>query len=260
MPFYPHRSFGHAPIFLGPGGLGGQLVHDPYEAASPSSAHNFDPHPRLVGAAADRPFEERLTVPTTPEEQVLIDLWRGGDQDAARQIVERYFDRLLVLARRRISQRLASRVDPEDILQSVFRTFFVRLKEGQFVFQDEDDLCKLLMRITVHKTLRQVAFHKAAKRDPNQETNQGDHHREQLLSVLDKEPSAEATIAFLDQLEHFLGQLEDQPRRIIEMRPSGVQQRRNRRGVGHLRPQDPPRRRARPRRGASRKGLDGAAG
>ncbi|HVS35225.1 MAG TPA: sigma-70 family RNA polymerase sigma factor [Gemmataceae bacterium] len=160
-------------------------------------------------------------MPTSPEEQVLIDLWRGGDQNAAREIVDRYFDRLLVLARRRISQRLSSRVDPEDIVQSVFRTFFLRLKDGQFVFQDEDDLCKLLMRITLHKTLRQVAFHKAAKRDPNLETNQGDNHREQLLSILDKEPSAEASIAFLDQLEHFLSQLDPQARRIIELRLQG---------------------------------------
>src|SRR4051794_14160047 len=142
-----------------------------------------------------------------PEEQALIELWRKGDEDAARQIVERYIDRLLVLARRRISQRLASRVDAEDIVQSVFRTFFGRLKEGQFVFADQDDLCKLLVRITLHKTLRQVAFHKAAKRDPNQETEQGEHHREQLLALLDSEPSPDATVAFLDQLEHFLGQL-----------------------------------------------------
>ena len=139
----------------------------------------------------------------------------------ARQIVERYFDRLLVLARRRISQRLAGRVDPDDVLQSVFRTFFRRVKEGQFVFAEEDDLCKLLMRITLHKTLRQVAFHKAAKRDPGREAVQGDDHRETLLGLLDREPSPEATVAFLDQLEHFLNQLDPQTRRIIEMRLQG---------------------------------------
>ena len=160
-------------------------------------------------------------MPTPPEEQALIDLWRHGDQNAARQIVERYFDRMLMLARRRISQRLASRVDPEDIVQSVFRTFFVRLKDGQFVFQDQDDLCKLLMRITLHKTLRQVAFHKAAKRDPTLETNQGQAHQEQLLTILDREPNAEATVTFLDQLEHFLDRLEPETRQIIEMRLQG---------------------------------------
>jgi RNA polymerase sigma-70 factor, ECF subfamily len=155
------------------------------------------------------------------EDKNLVNLFREGDQDAARQIVDRYLDRLLTLARRRISQRLASRVDAEDIVQSVFRTFFVRLKEGQFVFDDQDDLCKLLMRITLHKTLRQVAFHKAGKRDPNLETPHGEHHQEQLMALFDQEPTQEATVAFLDQLEHFLAQLRPQEREILEMRLQG---------------------------------------
>jgi len=160
-------------------------------------------------------------MPTSPEEQVLIDLWRQGDEEAARQIVDRYVDRLLALSRRHISQRLASRVDPEDIVQSVFRTFFCRLKQGRFVFAEQDDLCKLLVRITLHKTLRQVAFHKAAKRDPSQETSQGEHHREELLALLDQEPTPEATVAFLDQLEHFLSLLGPEQRQILELRLQG---------------------------------------
>jgi RNA polymerase sigma-70 factor (ECF subfamily) len=155
------------------------------------------------------------------EDNSLVSQFRKGDQDAARQIVDRYLDRLLTLARRRISQRLASRVDPEDIVQSVFRTFFGRVKDGQFVFADQDDLCKLLMRITLHKTLRQVAYHKAAKRDPNMETPHGEHHHEQLMALFDEEPTQEATVAFLDQLEHFLAQLRPQEREILEMRLQG---------------------------------------
>jgi RNA polymerase sigma-70 factor (ECF subfamily) len=155
------------------------------------------------------------------DEQVLLDLWRKGDEGAARQIVERYLERLLLIARRRISQRLASRVDAEDIVQSVFRTFFHRVKDGQFVFKEEDDLCKLLVRITLHKTLRRIAFHKAAKRDPSQETEQGEHHRERLLAVFDEEPSPEAKVAFMDQLDHFLGQLRPEERLILEMRLQG---------------------------------------
>ena len=155
------------------------------------------------------------------EDKSLISQFRKGDQDAARQIVDRYLDRLLTLARRRISQRLASRVDPEDIVQSVFRTFFGRVKDGQFVFADQDDLCKLLMRITLHKTLRQVAYHKAAKRDPSLETEQGQHHRDQLLGLLDREPTPEAMVTFLDQLEHLLQELRPEERRILELRLQG---------------------------------------
>lgn len=160
-------------------------------------------------------------MPPTIEDQVLIELWRQGDESAARQIFDQYVDRLLAFARQRISQRLASRVDPEDIIQSVFRTFFGRLKQGHFVFAEQDDLCKLLVRITLHKTLRQVAFHKAAKRDPGQETEQGESHRERLLAVFDQEPTPEAAAAFLDQLEHLLGQLHPQEREILELRLQG---------------------------------------
>jgi RNA polymerase sigma factor (sigma-70 family) len=157
------------------------------------------------------------------QEQALIDLWRQqGDQEAARKIVDHYIDRLLPLARRHLSQKLASRVDPEDIVQSVFRTFFGRLRQGKFVFAEQDDLCKLLMRITLHKTLRQVAFHTAAKRNPRQETEQGKHHHEQLMAVLDQEPTPEATITFLDQLEHLLTQLRPMERQIVELRMQGL--------------------------------------
>jgi RNA polymerase sigma-70 factor, ECF subfamily len=155
------------------------------------------------------------------QDQSLLRLWQAGDESAAREIFERYFERLLALARRRISQRLASRVDPEDVVQSAFRTFFGRYKAGQFTIQDSEDVCKLLARITVHKTLRQIAFHKAAKRDPSQEAGQGSDGQAQLMEVLDREPTPEAVNAFVDQLDHFLKQLRPEDRQILEMRMQG---------------------------------------
>jgi RNA polymerase sigma-70 factor (ECF subfamily) len=151
----------------------------------------------------------------------LIDQCRRGDQDAARRLFDAYVDRLLPLARRRISQRLASRVDAEDIVQSVFRTFFARLKEDKFTLNDQDDLFRLLVRITVHKTLRQVAHHKAAKRDPGQELGQGDAANEQLLQLLTTEPTPDEAVMFIDQLEHFMGQLSQTDRQILELRMQG---------------------------------------
>jgi RNA polymerase sigma-70 factor (ECF subfamily) len=156
-----------------------------------------------------------------PDDRMLVDLCRAGDQNAARQLFEHYVNRLLPLARLRLSQRLASRVDPEDIVQSVFRTFFKRLKAGEFQIEQEDDLCKLLVRITVHKTLRQVAFHKAGKRDFGLEARQGDDAGDRMLQLLGREPGPEVTVAFLNQLEHFLGRLQPMEREILEMRMQG---------------------------------------
>ncbi len=151
----------------------------------------------------------------------LIQRCRRGDQEAAKQLVDAYVERLLPLARRRISQRLASRVDAEDIVQSVFRTFFARLKDDKFEIHDQDDLSRLLVRITVHKTLRQIAHHKAAKRDPNQETGHSDTSHEQLLQILAHEPTPEHTVSFLDQLEYFMQQLPENDRRILALRLEG---------------------------------------
>ncbi len=143
----------------------------------------------------------------TPESKVLVSRWRKGDQDAAKQLFDRYASRLVALARRQISQRLASRLDPEDVVQSVFRSFFGRVKAGKFRIEEQDDLGKLLVRITVNKTLRKVEYHRAAKRDPSQEVVQGDHAGDDLLQVLDRDPTPEAVVAFVDQLDHFLNQL-----------------------------------------------------
>src|SRR5947209_1653888 len=131
------------------------------------------------------------------EDLNLINLWRQGDQNAARQIVDGYIDRLLGLARRHLHQRVMSRVDPEDIVQSALRTFFARARDGQFVFTEQDDLCKLLVRITLNKTLRQVAFHKAAKRDPSQEVPRDENHGNRIASLLGSEPAPDAEVAFL---------------------------------------------------------------
>jgi RNA polymerase sigma factor (sigma-70 family) len=151
----------------------------------------------------------------------LIERCRRGDQDASRELFDSYVERLLPLARSRISQRLASRVDPEDVIQSVFRTFFTRLKDDQFSIHDQDDLFRLLVRITVHKSLRQVAHHKAAKRDPNQEVPQSADSQEHLLQLLASEPTPDEAVLFLDHLEKFLSVLPQDDRRILELKMQG---------------------------------------
>jgi RNA polymerase sigma-70 factor (ECF subfamily) len=157
-------------------------------------------------------------MPEAPGDRELLERWRAGDQDAARQIFERYADRLIALADRRLSERLSSRIDPEDIVQSAFRTFFVRVRKGRFTLPDDDALCKLLMRITVHKTLQQVAYQKAAKRDPSREAEQAREPERRMQELMAKEPTDEVVTGFLDQLEGFLNELGDRGRRIIELR------------------------------------------
>ena len=154
-------------------------------------------------------------------DQSYLDLWQAGDQAAAQKLFDRYVNQVMKMARNHINRRLAGRVDAEDIVQSVFRTFFQRARKGQFHVEGADDLCKLLARITVRKTFRQIAYHKRAKRDAGAESSQGDATQEVLLNKLESGPSPDEAAAFLDYLEHFLGQLRPEDRQILELRMEG---------------------------------------
>jgi RNA polymerase sigma factor (sigma-70 family) len=147
-----------------------------------------------------------------------FELFRKGDEAAARELFDRYVNQVMKLARRHLSRPMAGRVDAEDIAQSVFRTFFQRARKGQFQIDEADDLCKLLARITVHKTLRQIAFHKRAKRDPHAESGEP---QEMLLGRLTSGPTPEEAVQFVDQLENFLKKLQPSERQILELRMEG---------------------------------------
>lgn len=96
---------------------------------------------------------------------VLLDRFRLGDQDAALQLYYRYADRLMRLASKSTPAELAPRFDPEDIVQSVFRTFFRRAAKGQYEAPEGDELWKLLLVMALNKVRSRAAFHRARKRD-----------------------------------------------------------------------------------------------
>ncbi len=155
------------------------------------------------------------------DEQHLLDLLQSGDQRTAEQIFNMYAARLLELARHRIGKQLSRRIDPEDVVQSVFRTFFRRAQEKRFVLEELDDVSRLLVGITVRKTLRQIGFQKAAKRDPNLEQHNDSLSGAEAPELCTLEPSPDAAVAFIDHLEHFLSQLRPVDRSIVEQRLEG---------------------------------------
>jgi RNA polymerase sigma factor (sigma-70 family) len=154
-------------------------------------------------------------------DQKLVERCRTGSESAATELFNRYVSRLLGVARRRIGERMNSRLDPEDVVQSVFRTFFTRLKNDQFEITDDDDLSKLLVRITLHKTLRQIAYHRAARRDPGHEAPQGELSQHDIMQVMTKEPTPVTVVTFIDQLDHFLGRLSPEEQQILTLRLQG---------------------------------------
>src|ERR1700722_1524252 len=82
---------------------------------------------------------------------LLVARWRQGDQQAAAELFQRYANRLIALARSRLSTKMARRVAPEDLVQSVYRCFFANTRAGRYDLERGGDLWQLLVRIALHK-------------------------------------------------------------------------------------------------------------
>ena len=86
-----------------------------------------------------------------PSDGSLLRRLRKGEQDAATRLYLRYAKRLHGLATAQTGQDLKSRVDAEDIVQSVFRTFFRRAQEGHYEVPDGEEIWKLFLVIGLHQ-------------------------------------------------------------------------------------------------------------
>src|SRR5271157_1353192 len=92
---------------------------------------------------------------------------RGGDLAAAQPLWERYFGRLVVLARGKLERQRHPRAeaDEEDAALSAFNSFCVGVAQGRFPqLADREDLWRILMTITVRKAYAQVQRQKRLKR------------------------------------------------------------------------------------------------
>src|SRR5205823_4573401 len=83
----------------------------------------------------------------------------------AELLLEQYARQLTRLAEQHLSRKLAGRLDGEDVVQSVFRTFFRRCARGDFRLSSAAELWRLLVQITVCKARAKARYHTAEKRD-----------------------------------------------------------------------------------------------
>ena len=111
---------------------------------------------------------------------------RVGDSIAAQRLWERFFSRLVGLARRKLGDRPKSTADEEDLALSAFASFCRNAEQGKFPeLNDRDSLWRLLMVITVRKTVHLIRDENRQKRGGGQTIagqNAGDQSLEQVLS------------------------------------------------------------------------------
>jgi RNA polymerase sigma-70 factor (ECF subfamily) len=155
-----------------------------------------------------------------PSDQSLLMRFQRGQGDAATALYLRYANRLHALVRNQKGTDLAGRVDAEDIVQSVFRTFFRRAAAGHYAVPKGEELWKLFLVIALHKMRDTGAHHRAAKRDVRRTSSAGiDGSTPNLANGRD-----DLALSMLQMVvDEVLERLPAGHRRIVELRVEGFE-------------------------------------
>lgn len=167
-----------------------------------------EPTSRVVGPGTGEDVADH------PSDRSLLIRLRRGQQDAATELYLRYAQRLRSLVRARCSPQLARRLEPDDIVQSVFRRFFRRVLQGNYDVPPGEELWGLLLVIALNKIRTEESFHRAGKRD---------------VRLCSETPDPSVMQSFTDDdaahlqlcIEDALTQLPEQHRQMVELRIQG---------------------------------------
>lgn len=145
-----------------------------------------------------------------------------GDASAASEVFHRYSGQLIQLAQQRLNWRLRRKLDPEDVVQSAFQSFFRMHSEEQTHFENWAALWGLLSLITLRKCGRKLEYFKAACRDIDQENSTLMNARMLEDSRTDWEaiasdPTPAQAAILTDTLEVVLSKLNEQEHRVATM-------------------------------------------
>jgi DNA-directed RNA polymerase specialized sigma24 family protein len=142
-----------------------------------------------------------------------------GDRHAAGPLWDRYFDRLVRLARRQLQNAPRRAADEEDVALSVLDSFCRRAVDHGFEqVQSRAGLWQLLEQITAHKVIDHVRREQARKRGGT-EPPLSDAHLEEVMAA---DPSPDLVVEFAEECRHLLAVLpSDELRRIARLRMDG---------------------------------------
>jgi RNA polymerase sigma factor (sigma-70 family) len=156
-----------------------------------------------------------------------IDGFKAGQPDAADALWQRYYERVISVARQRLKRPPQQAVeDAEDAALSAIHSLFAGVAQGRFErLSDRVDLWQLLVAITVKKALSQRQRHGRLKRGGHHvirgqtavENVDEDHQDNALALALSKEPDPESVAIIQDQFQNLLDSLPDPTLRQIAL-------------------------------------------
>ena len=150
----------------------------------------------------------------------MIEAAKNGDEFAESEIHIAFVKRLVGLSNRYISEKYRSKVDPEDVVQSVFKSFFLRNRDDQFFIDGVNDLWLLLARITVSKTINRINQYRTNKRDIGLEAQKDNNVGSTYYGAGDQ-PTAFESLVFTELLDEIFKRLPENLQRIVCLRLQG---------------------------------------
>jgi DNA-directed RNA polymerase specialized sigma24 family protein len=139
-----------------------------------------------------------------------IDLVKAGDSAAATRIWQHYFDRLVRSIRARLHGQNRAVSDEEDIVLSVFDSFYNAAEGGRFPdLSDRDDLWQLLLRMAARKVVDKRRHDLRQRRGGNVRFHSLDHAGDdgKLIEAIGDEPSPEMVLMMQEAVEQLFSHL-----------------------------------------------------
>jgi RNA polymerase sigma-70 factor (ECF subfamily) len=152
----------------------------------------------------------------------FMDQLQRRDGKAAQELFSRFARQLIALAQQHINAGLRHKVDPEDVAQSTFKSFFQRYGEKDLAAVNWNSLWGLLALIAVRKCAERAAYHRAERRDPVREAAAPrEEDRAPWLEPLGREPTPLEAAVLGETVEQLLASLDAEERPILELSLQG---------------------------------------
>lgn len=140
----------------------------------------------------------------------------SGDGDVAQNLWERYFGRMVELARAKLRAATKRASDEEDVAISAFHSFCQAAAEQRFPrLANRDDLWQVLVVLTARKALDQRKYDSRKKRADSATKALDDAALDTVVGT-DPDPAFAAAVA--DEFRHLLDKLDDEQLRHIAIR------------------------------------------
>jgi len=148
---------------------------------------------------------------------------KTGDARAPQEIWERYFGRLLDVARRKLRGVPRREADEEDVVVCAFKSFYEGVQQGDFPrLDDRDDLWQLLVVIADRKAANQRKRSRRQKRGGGKLRGESVFRRYEaeepwptLNGIIGKEPTPEFAAMVVDEIDHLLRRLSSESLRTV---------------------------------------------